>query len=217
MKNLETILKDFESTLHRSIDEAWFVTDSAKHLNALAEQSELLTKAMLEVGDFAATQLEAGDQKATIEETLVYYIINFLWAERAKFFLILWRDIIFQRQKGQALLLDGQTTEGALTALHQKSKGTLRAAADDLLQYIEEDIAITRRSRTGKDGCIAAWKLQQNPWPIYRAQIADLPQQCQQLVKDFEQLQIVTTLFNRIGGLIQHTCLLYTSPSPRDS
>lgn len=203
MKNLQAILKDFESTLHRSIDECWFASDALTHLSALARHSEILKEAMLEVGDFAIQQLENPQEGQSDEDRLQYYIITFRWAEQAKYFLILWRDIIFEQQKAQILLIDGKTDEERINRLKGESKGTLRAAADHLLQFIKEEIAEIRKSRSGKEGRIGTWKLQQNPWKIYRDQINTLPEQCKDLVEKFEALKQVARVFEKMDHLVQ--------------
>lgn len=205
MKNLEAILKDFESILHRSIDESWFVEDIPTHLNTLSDYSLSLKDAILKVGDFAKEHLDILSEEEDQDTTLFYYIINFAWGEQAKFFLVLWRDIIFEQQKGQILLADNKTNEAALKRLYNESKSTLRAAADDLLNVVQKELKEIEKSRSGKEGRIATWKLQQNPWPIYREQIDKLPKQCKELVKNFHELRKVAILFEKIDLLIQQS------------
>lgn len=201
MDNLESILLVFANKLDEIIERTWASMEPSVLFNSLVKAASDIEKEILILGDFCFEYLAQNNNKSG-EETLGAYIVNFVWAPQAKAFLILWRDVLFQQQKGKILEEDGATTATILGRLMEESKGAILNASEELKQSIANEIKNIRTSRTGAKGQINRWKKQQNPWPTYKAQISKIPEQCQYLQKQYQELQGVVTGFQKIRELI---------------
>ncbi|MEO1412139.1 MAG: hypothetical protein AAFW73_19790 [Bacteroidota bacterium] len=163
---------------------------------------ESLQSAITELGDGCAQQLaEAGPEAELTGPLLASYVGNYHWPERAKAFLLLWRDVLFENQKAQLLAADQQITAETHNDLHQRSLRTLREASVHLREQWWNSIEQLRQSDRGITTAVEEWKAQQNPWPAYREQLAAIPPQCRQLT---EQQQLLLTVQNQFAQLHQH-------------
>lgn len=197
MDNLDSILSSFGATLDKTIEDAWGVTDLSLQLEEMVKAAEVIEEAGLRVGDYCFEYLK--NRKADNDpEVLPAYIVNFLWAPQLKAFLILWRDILFQKQKGIILKEDGATAHQVLAQLNRESKTAIMTAADELKQAIAKEVQTIRSGRPGPKRQISRWKKQQNPWPTYQKQLAELPKQCQYLQTQYQELQEVVKGFQAI-------------------
>ena len=161
--------------------------------NHLAERTAELSRLLVAYGDrcpVAETEIDPGDADCGIT--------HFVWAERAKHFLLLYRNVQVQLQTAALLVHDGQA-EGALVArLHERSLDTLREArrewtdeVDTLATQLDRDPAARRRQ-------LADWHRQQTPWPAYREQLAQIGEQAAELAAEHARLQQQIDHFARL-------------------
>lgn len=197
MDNLESIFSSFGDTLDKTIEATW--AGSTIHLEGMVDAAQVIEKAALKVGDYSFEFLL---QNKTASDLTEHYIVNFLWAPQAKAFLILWRDVFFQLQKGKILEEDGAAAAAVLDQLNTESKAAILTAAEELKHAISTELKTIRTSRIGVKGQISSWQKQQNPWPTYQKQISELPEQCQYLQNQYQELQKVATGFRQIKQLI---------------
>lgn len=170
---------------------AWEVEDTSKHIQHLARQAAFLKTAFQEIGDKAATLLETQHSSEPL-----WYKITFEWAEQTKGFLILWRDILFEQQKGLILHLDQQIEKTQLKQ-HQTVAKTITTEAFHALQNtLTENIVFSK---------MLDWQLQKNPWTVYREQIDQLSQQCQDIVNWGSTLKEGQQIYQQIYQLILET------------
>lgn len=200
MNNLETILTSFEDTMDKTIEDTWASAEQFLPLDKMVEAIRVIEEAALLVGNYSFEYLEK--KKDPDQEMLKAYIINFLWAPQVKAFLILWRDVLFQQQKASVLLEDEATDPSVLSQLNLESKEVILAAAEELKQIVPNELKKIRSGRLGDKRQMGRWQKQQNPWPTYKQQISELPEQCQYLQKQYDELQKVAATFQGIRELI---------------
>ena len=202
MKELPNRLSNFEAILQQSIQQTWEAKNLPVNLEIMAKEARSIGEALIEIGNFCYQQLTESTEELTQKQQFEYSWINFEWANLAKSLLILWRDILFQQQKGQIIKIDRLTTSAALRTLNLQSLTTLEKALYDFKGDVERGLNIPTKRKIKK---INQWKLQQNPWPIYRQQLSDMAAQCLQLQKDYRVLLNVASNFNEIEALVRQT------------
>lgn len=190
MKQLPDLLSNFEAILQQCIQQTWEAKNLPVNLEVMAKEATIISNALIGIGDFCYNKLVEEEAILTEQQHFEYNWINFTWAKLAKDFLILWRDILFQQQKGQIIKIDGLTTTAALRTLNLKSQEILEKAIYDFKGDVERGLNIPPKKRTKK---IEQWKLQQNPWPVYKKQLLAMAHQCLRLQKDYRIL-LSTTL-----------------------
>jgi hypothetical protein len=194
IQNSPQNLSAFHAHVDHLIVKAWATSDMAEHLEAMTEGAKQLAEEIIKTGDSASEFLIT--QEAEIgQEHAAAYVINFVWSERAKSFLILWRNVLFQQQKAEVLLEDGSVSKEEVRRLKEASKTALQKAFQELKAFPEEELGRIRNSKKGLQGQIDVWKLQANPWPTYRTQIEEIPKQCTLLLAQFKELQIAAATF----------------------
>jgi hypothetical protein len=203
MKNFQTIFTDFESIVDLTIQKTWDTRNVVDYLEELGKGSEILTKSILEIGDFSLEQLKSNNQRGP--DTLPYYLIHFLWIDQAKGFLILWRNILFQAQKAEIFRLEEKISQTEVEKLKAQSKHIVLAAASDLNTFFEKEFQRISNLKKGPEKQISQWFLQQNPYPVYRKQLENLPPQCRQLLAKHEELQSISAVLIQIKTLIAKT------------
>lgn len=201
MQDLDTLLTDFEAHLQQAVASVCAADDLPAHLRALAEKATPLRAAMTGLGEHCFETLTA-HALTDKDRQFRYHLIHFQWAERAKQFLILWRDVLFQQQKGTLLRREGQLSEEALQRLYRDSCEVLRSAANGLVSFPAEAAAAARRQRGGYRRQVEQWRRQQNPWPVYRQQLSRLAEQCRRLQEDYESLLAIAETFGQVRELI---------------
>ncbi len=203
MINFETSFSSFRKLLDETIQHAWAIEDTDSHFRALSNGAKKLQEAAVQVGDISLEALTDTTNKIGLIELLPHYIINFIWADRVKSFFILWRDVLFQEQKAHILLLENKITGAALEDLKNKSKDVVSSAANELNILLEEEITKINETKKGLGKNIGKWKLQQNPWPIYKEQINKLVEQCQELNTQYTALKMLVSDYASIKKTIQ--------------
>lgn len=167
-------------------------------LSQFADQGRQLAEAFCHFGDRHFALLGKEAEATPPVEVQRAFFVTYHWSGRAKAFLILWRDILFELQKGQILLEQGATTAENLDWLCVEAKQTLRDAAAELGLYLDARMQRARRTKTGMDKHLQKLRLQQNPWPVYREQLKALAEQLQRLVEQYQQLSKTGDTFRRL-------------------
>lgn len=211
MINLQTTLSDFEEALDKVIKQTWTVQTQLEYIEELSNSAPVLTADIIRIGDLCTEQLQKEDA-----DIFSSFLIHFNWIEKAKAFLILWRDVLFQTQKAQILTLENKATNNDLEKLKSQSKLTIIAAADDLKTYFEKEYNRCSRLKNGREKQIAQWRLQQNPYSIYREQLQDLSEQCLELFTKYNKLREVSSIFSQIIIHIQNT-LIYSQKTIKEA
>ncbi|MFK7982557.1 MAG: hypothetical protein AB8G86_21430 [Saprospiraceae bacterium] len=202
MKQLPNLLSNFEEIFQHSIQETWEAKNLPVNLEVMAKEASSIGDTLVEIGDFCYQQLTEQTAELTAKQQFDYSWMNFEWANLAKDLMILWRDILFQQQKGQIIKIDRLTTASALRTLNLASLETLEKALYDFKGDVERGLNIPLKKKTKK---IAQWQLQQNPWPVYKQQLSDMANQCLRLQKDYRVLLNVASNFNEIEALVRQT------------
>lgn len=202
MKQLEELLANFESVLEQQINKVWEAKNLPINLDAMAIGMTDLCQAIIQVGDFCHEKLQGNENDIEEEELFKYHWVNFECADLTKSLVILWRDILFQQQKGQILKTDRLTTAEALRNLNVESQEILEKAVYDLKGDIERAFNWSPKKRQIK---ISEWSLQQNPWPTYKKQFEAFPEQGIRLQKEFSKLLNIAINYEEIEALVFQT------------
>ena len=195
-------LNAFHEVLDHTIEKTWSAPD---YHSALSGGAAVLAEAMQLAGDLASQNLATG-QTGSIENT-DDFLLHFEWAEQAKNFLLLWRDILFEGQKAELLRQDKKVDTGALADLKARSLETIQAASASLKNFPPKKLDEIRTGRKGEKKQVEDWKLQTDPWPKYREQIGQLAGQCGELKRRHEQLARDSATMRDIRSLANETVL----------
>ncbi len=201
MKNLQNIFSNFEIVLEESIDKTWSVEGPIKHIEALAQNAQALSEKMIAIGDEQYSLLQ-NDPSQIPAELFEHYFTCFVWSEASKSFLILWRNLLFQSQKAYFLKMDGQVAAEKIITFNQQSKEVVEAAVKDLKNLPTDELDKLVIRKRGIEKSIRDWKLQQNPWPVYRDQMNKLAAQCLELMVHFQEMKKVFGVFQDIRKTI---------------
>lgn len=200
MENLLSVSTQVSQTLNQAIEKAWQETDVLARPQEMAAQTEVVSLSLTSFGEHAF-QLYT-EQGATATGLLSgAYINNYLWASQAKSYMILWRNVLFEIQKGIMLYTDGAVTAESLNKLDQDSKKTLQDAADELVGYYTKALDAAQNETAGTHRSVAAWKLQKNPWPVYSEHMEEVTRQCKTLQENFSVLSTAADAFRQIRQL----------------
>jgi hypothetical protein len=181
------------------ISKTWAENDFGQFIGVLADGGAQLVHQAIRIGDTALKQLET-------EENTEAYFTTFSWPERMKAFLILWRDVLFQMGKTHIGVIDGFFTVEELQQLKTDSKETLLQAAEDLLQFTTSKGQHQHLKSDNLHRQIRRWKLQKNPWLVYKSQFEQLAVQYEGLTKSCHKLKNTLKVFHQIYAAIQQTC-----------
>ncbi len=165
-------------------------------INHLADRTSQLASRIIEQGD--ACPIGA----AEAETDFNCRITHFEWADQAKHFLLLYRNIQLQLQTASLLVHDGQAKPGLVNDLHQRSTKVLREA---LQEWEETDgqrrkVLMANPKRRAQE--LERWALLHNPWPEYRQQFETIKKQAGDLAQEHELLQAQTTHFKELRQLL---------------
>lgn len=192
----------FHDLVDRSIKHTWEHSD---FLNALSTGAQEMSDLIVEVGEGAAQNLNAEERDGATD--LTDFLIHFEWAEQAKNFLILWRDILFEHQKAELFLLDGQVEAQAVSDLKAHSLTAIKDAASTLKSFPEKKANEIRSSRRGEKKQLEDWQLQTNPWPSYRKQFENIAEQCANLIAQYLSLKKTSGSLNDIRTLVEEAMI----------
>lgn len=206
MEQLEQEIPTLESRLSKIVEEVWKASRSELFIQALATEANEIFELIAAKGEESFKFLSDPPSKEN-RHLLPHYINNYAWAAVAKSFMVFWRDTLFEFKKGYILVNNGEFEEEALQDLRASAKKTAEQATQDLLAYIEQETARIKKGKGTLEKQIATWALQHNPWPTYKAQLQEIPKQCQELLQQFESLNQTSAQFQEVRQLIEHTLL----------
>jgi len=201
----EQLIQDFNKDLEQILARIAAAETAEDYESALGTGATKLSTSIKEIGQKSASQLQNLPKKAAKEAVLPASIISYLWAEDAKSFMLLWRDVLIQQQKAKIMQLDGKVTKAALLKLRQDSKEVLRNAATEFKACFEEEKRFLSTDTKDNQRVLKKWSLQHNPWSIYEPQIEQLAVQCREAEVLQNGLQNTTTGFQEIKELIHQT------------
>jgi len=164
MDNQQILFSNFESALDQSINDAWGSQQLEAHLNKLEAEAKLLAEEAKKVGD--TSQAKHADGNAEISD----FIGTYIFPEKVKSILILWRNILFQQQKAEIFTLEKKNSAENLKELNVLSKDTMVNAADSIRNLYSTEIENIRGQRGGQLKAIEKWKIQHSPWETYEKQ-----------------------------------------------
>ena len=176
----DPLLLEFEQQAIHLITEAYSSeTQETTHIVLLADGLVELSKKASEIGGLAYQHLLSPPP-----ERFEDYLITFDWSERVKYFLLLWRDILFEEHKTFLRVSDGDVTLKAFQQQKIKSRDLLFELSNDLKNYLEATKKATPDHQKVRD----TWFLQNNPWPVYKEQFTQFQEQAEELKKQFQVL-----------------------------
>ena len=184
--------------LEKAIAQCWSFDSPETHLKLLSDGADMVAREIIGIGNYFKDSTTPTDKEKGL-------YIHFEWAEKAKAFLILWRDILFEEQKAHILFINKQIPEERLGKLSDASRLSLERASQELGQSINPRNNPFGFDVRQHDKKIERWKLQQNPWPIYLKQLSAIPEQCHNLLEQHDQLLSTTTQLQQIRQLVEHT------------
>ncbi len=197
-ENLKSLLNQFETALDNAIASSWKETGEREHLHQIVKGQETITHQILELGNHANDLIQ--DPNINSTDLFSSYVIQFVWMEDVKSFLILWRDIIFEYQKALVLKSQGKATMQGLAQLQAESNRIITSSSEDLKSLLEKEtrtIGMDAKILTKK---ISNWSKQTAPWITYKEQIEELREQGKKMLEQEEQLLTATNEFEYIRG-----------------
>lgn len=197
-------LNAFHAYVDHLIVKTWAMPDMDSHLEAMTDGAKQLVEEITKTGDAAKEALETENQ-VLAANVVAAYVLNFTWSERAKSFMVLWRNVLYQQQKAQVLLADDSVAKASVQRLQEASKKTLQQAFQELKDFPTEQLARIRNAKKGIEGQINIWKLQANPWDTYRAQIVEIPKQCDLLLEQYRELMNAANTFQEMRETAKET------------
>ncbi len=176
----DSLLPEFEHRVIHLITEAYSrETQETAHIALLADGLIEISEQASRIGDLAYRHLSSPEPNRFED-----YLITFDWAERVKYFLLLWRDILFEEHKTFLRVSDGEVSLNAFQDQKIKSRDLLFELSNDLRDYLDA----TKRATPNHEKLKEAWYLQTNPWPVYETQFIQFQQQAEELKKQFQAL-----------------------------
>lgn len=130
---------------------------------------------------------------------------HFEFADRAKQLLLFWRDVLFQHLKGKLLIADGKLTEAHLLQHWEHSAEAGAAAIAQLTNWTELKMADLKSKNPVATKNLENWKLQNNPWPVFKEQLNTICQQCGDLIENYEAAAAHQQVFLTINSLTLQT------------
>jgi hypothetical protein len=171
----------------------------SEDINHLAARARELAGAIIAHGDTCPV----GD--AENHDDLGCRVTHFVWAERAKHFLVLYRNVQLQLQTANLMVADGIAQPAIVAQLHDRSRQTLTTALEEwetevakIRQRLESNEQFRRKT-------LAHWKLQHNPWLSYRAQFVELAEQAGALAEEVAVLSKQVDIFADIRSLLHES------------
>ena len=202
--DVSTSLNDFNGVLDQILHKVESTDGFEAYEDALAEGATQLSEAIQHIGKESADYLANLPKKTTQEARLPASIVSFLWMEEAKNYLILWRNVLLQQQKGKIMELDEQVRKESLLELGNQSKAVLRKAGEELKTYFPQEHNRLKTSDVGRKQ-LKKWSFQNNPWAVYEEQINQLVTQCREAEVQQNGLQNTTLGFKSIHQLVKET------------
>lgn len=176
--------RDLPISFGTAADRAILQVDETEAVEEMARHTRELAEAMVSRGDACPV----GEEEDPTD--LDCRITHFIWAERAKHFLMLYRDVQLQLQIATLMVDDGQSDANHVRALYQQSRQALSEALEEWNAENEADTEALRRNERQRRRQLSAWKLQHNPWPVYRHQLMEIARQSEELSQEYGRLSV---------------------------
>ncbi|MGK0363248.1 MAG: hypothetical protein ACI85O_000292 [Saprospiraceae bacterium] len=204
----DTKLTDLYLSIEQSIEQLRAEKDGKAYLRHLNKALKESAHQILSIGDEAYAQAEIFEtEKNTSIESTVSFLLTFKWAEIAKSFLILWRNILFEQEKAQVLLLTCRIDEDAIQDLRNRSEAMLLEALNELKLLVGTEYQAAENSEKQREKILEPLFLQTNPWPTYQQQIKEIEGQGTILQERQKSMLFVVKEFDKIEALVRKTVI----------
>jgi hypothetical protein len=171
---------------------------------ALAKQLQRSAEQLLAAGDTWAVELESVGREELLPRSLAFYF-HYQWVDGAKYFLVLWRNVLFENLKAHLLNMDGQLLTSQLRDLQHDSQEQLLAAKDELDQLWHSATQTAGSTAKSTRQQLESWFLQNHPWPVYRKQVETICTQAAGLLEQHRVLTHDSSYVQQIRKLVQET------------
>jgi hypothetical protein len=169
-------------------------------LDWLAKNISIIAGQMTEIGDRSYAVLNEKELTLNHDIAMSCHTVTFIWAEQAKMFLLLMRDSLFEQQKAAILYKDHTLSEEKVRNLWLQTTDLLKKA----LQGVKE-ITLHDPNEVEELKQLKRWKHQENPWEIYKEQIALLVEQANLLNEDHQILKTVQEVLYSTELIVKDT------------
>lgn len=204
----DTKLTDLYLFIAQSIEQLHTEKEGKLYLKLLNESLKKTAHQVLEIGDAAYVQAEIFETEKNISlDSVAAFLLTFKWAETAKSFLVLWRNILFEQEKAQVLLLTARTDEAAVKDLRKRSEAMLLEALEELKSSIETEYRLAETIEKHQERILQPLFLQTNPWPTYQKQIRQIEGQGSILQEHQKSMIFVVKEFDKIESLVRKTVI----------
>lgn len=203
MQDLSAQLEIFRTYLEEALANIGRELTPEEYLHNVRYQLIKLQEETLSIGATAA-QVIADTPLSDTPDTTASLVL-FKWLDRAKTYLLLWRDVQFELQKALLLRKENRCTDTALAELVKASTATLQSASESMeTTFVQELEGLQEEGAAGLHQ-LKAWQLLESPWPAYQQQFAALGEQSKQLHEQHTGLQEDTEAIAAIRQLISDT------------
>ena len=165
----------------------------------MAANARALARAMQERGDACPTGEDADPMNLHCQ------LLHFEWAERAKHFLLLYRDVQLQLQIAALMEHEGKTDAGTVARLYEESRHALRKALEEWETDFQGRVDALERNERQRRKLLRAYKLQHNPWPLYRHQLEEIARQAESLGEEYAALLRQSDHLAKVRELLEET------------
>ena len=197
-KPVQEQIDGLNARIAEAIRDNWSATSPEEQLENMATTAASLCENFGQIGELAYERL-SGEEAFSEEQAFHYYLINYEWSGEAKAFLLLWRDVFFELQKGYLLLADNLADAASVQRLNEQSKAALQSAAENLNGFMERMSRESgKRWQLSREKRMDNWRLQKNPWPVYREQFASIIGQVAHLLKQYREMAAAVSVFQHI-------------------
>ncbi|NJB84968.1 hypothetical protein GGR26_000713 [Lewinella marina] len=183
----------FAATAERALHDL----DPSGPVEELAHHAREMSEAMVARGE--ACPVGEGEDYTDLECRLTHFV----WAERAKHFLLLYRDVQLQLQMAELRRQEGKASQASVEDLYRRSRETLAEALRDWEADHEARRQALERNDKQRRRQLNAWKLQHNPWPLYRYQLREIAGQSTSLAAEYTELTKLAERFTDLRKLLQ--------------
>ncbi|PPK88730.1 hypothetical protein CLV84_1701 [Neolewinella xylanilytica] len=171
--------------------------DPEHPVHEMAANARKLAQAMIERGDACP----AGEDADPTD--LECRLIHFEWAERAKHFLLLYRDVQLQLQIASLMVRENKAEAATVNDLYRRSREALRAALEEWETDHGTRLDALQRNDRNRKKQLRAWKLQHNPWPLYRHQLDKIAGQSESLAEEYDRLTNQSDHLAKVRELVE--------------
>lgn len=193
-----------EPILESDFPDAWPQLAEEDFLDLFVQQGNRIVESFVRYGEHHYQWWKQNSAPTAVEKQKAFFV-TYYWAESAKAFMILWRDILFELQKAKIMLQLGDVTAEELEKLWDRAQATIREAAEEVTNYLEKQLRRARSKKSGIDKQLGQLRLQENPWPVYREQLQEIRGQLLDLSESYRELNQTAKAFNTIRTVLFET------------